>query len=294
MTDCAPKSLNVYVTARCGNACKFCTGRDTLKSKHDVTPYILNETLVVFPTIKSACIAGLGEPLLGLQIAEIIDLSLERLSFVSLITNGQHILDRRGLPYKKLDYISVSLNEVTPEKYTERCGSNNLEDVLLGIRHLVNLDADVGLSFVIGQSNLDRVPDYLRKAADLNVKFVNLVNTLVHYKEALTVDHTPDIARWKLTAADLDVNVTHWPIPLLDKESRGIPTCRSPFHTLGVDGDGSVTGCQRILGPQPAFGNVLRQGADCYDTAHFHYLRNNLMRVDHLGEPCNTCFGAFA
>ena len=225
-----------------------------------------------------------------------ITTALDRLPNVSLITNGQSILHRRSIPFSKLSYVSVSLNESDPELYQKRCGSS-LRVALDGILYLKQVGANVGVSYVLGRSNLDRAWDYRPHAADLGGSFVSLVNTLDDDLEALRPGHLgclPDLQRH---ATDLGVTVNHWPKPLMEQPQDTKPSCRSPYDTLGVDGDGSVSGCQRILGPRPELGSLLSSGADCGDSAHFQFLRRNLENAgpsQDLGHPCRSCFGAYA
>lgn len=298
MLPSGPHTLNAYITAKCNNRCEFCTGRGQSLATRDFSVDVLSATLEAFPTIHSVCLAGLGEPLLSEELGPVAEACLDRGLYTSLITNGSLVLDRPELPYARFGYVSVSLNEIDPYLYELRFGSRHLDRIVVGLDHLLSAGAQAGVSFVIGQGNAKRVTDYLGWAKARGVKFVSLVNTLPQpgtgypgfWQEVLLKRFTPVIAGWMNIASAMGVNVNAWPRPIAETGSPAI--CRSAFETIGVDGDGNVSGCQRLLGPQPEFGNVLRDGASCWHSDHFEHLRTD-MTPECIHPPCTECFGSW-
>lgn len=298
-----PGSLNAYVTRRCTNRCTFCTGKGQGDAP-DLDVDVLEAALDTFPTIRSVCVAGLGEPLLSKTTPELAALSLGRGLFTSLITNG-HLVREKAIPYERFGYINVSVNAITAEEYERRSGVDAFDEVEAAVRHLVSVKARVGVSFVVTRQTARRVPSWLRWSAVMRAAFVSLVNVLPQPGEQfsswahdyLRPEDLCELDAWRSLARSIGVHVNAWPVAVpVDHETRdlgGPSPCRSPHETIGVDGAGNVTGCQRLLGPDGRFGNVLRHGEGAWQTAHFESLRAELT----AGRPnplCRRCFGSWA
>lgn len=304
MTTLAPHSLNAYVTERCSNACTFCTGIGQRTGSADLSAGMLARVLDLFPSIRSVCVAGLGEPLLSETVGELVDCALGRGLYTSLITNG-HRVRALPLPYERLGYVNVSANASERAEYEGRCGSQEFEEVEAAVRHLVAIKARAGVSFVVSRKTLRRVPAWLRWAATMHVAFVSLVNALPQpgsrksswEYEVLRPEDLVEAAQWRTLARAIGVHVNAWPVGVpVDHATRdlgGPSPCRSPFETIGVDGAGHVTGCQRLLGPDARYGNVLKHGADVFHSMHFEGLRTELT-TGRLNPLCRRCFGGWS
>jgi MoaA/NifB/PqqE/SkfB family radical SAM enzyme len=303
-----PKRVDVYVTTKCNAKCTFCSrqhGNGPAVAK-DFDVSMAERVLAEWPTITGACLAGFGDPLLSPGIGQLVDYFVSRGVYTSLITNGIALVDRRGdVDWKKLGYVNVSVNAATPEEHANRAGvQDGFRRAVLGLDMLLAEGANAGVSFVVGASNIDRIPDYLSFAKRRKAKFVSLVNVLPHHKagnrsgergfrdEVLSVRTTGAAAKileFKRMAAQMGVEVWAW--PEIINPNHNPRKCRSPFEALGVDGAGSISGCCRIVGPKPEHGNIGRGGDVWGELPYLRELRRELSGAADLRYPCTLCFG---
>lgn len=295
-----PITLNAYMTSKCTAKCSFCTGRGQYKSASNLDVYPVVTAFSVFPTIMSVCIAGLGEPLLASTTPDVITTCLKEGRLVSLVTNGHLVLEAWDkIPWNALAYVSVFVNAIDPGLYRGRMGVDKFAAVEAGVQKLLEQGVNAGASFVVGMSVLDQVPGWLDWASKMGVHFVSIVNTLPRsgdkgfWKEVLSYSQINHVQRWRNHAQKLALEVNHWPV-LVGRDPRdATAACRGPFETLGLDGDGNVSGCPRVQGPTRAWGNLFSDGADVYQSERFQILRNEL-RDGRLNPTCAKCFGAWA
>jgi MoaA/NifB/PqqE/SkfB family radical SAM enzyme len=295
--DPGPKELIVYLTSRCNAKCPFCAlTLGKTPTVPDVTPELVERVLARYPSAESACIAGFGEPTVSAELYPVADKLLEKGKTISLITNG--VLLRKHverLAERQWIYINVSLNAAAQEEHAERMHIRDMfETVQLGIRKAVAASLPIGVSFVVGRANVDRVPDYLSLAHELNVTFVNLMNTLPHggpQDELILTTADSDVVDFLAELRSSDHPgvslVRSWPVPIDDTPPWN---CQSPFVSLGVDGRGALSPCRRILAPEPEYGMLEHDG---FYASHFELLRSAMRdkRPHELAEPCQKCFG---
>ena len=119
--------VQIELTNRCNFQCKFC-GIKHYRTNDDMP---LDDVKRILDDIKRAKFSGgnvymisfngLGEPLLSPDLIEAIRYAKERFPFVGFVTNGYR-LDRKmteELLSVGVDYISVSLNAIDANVYTE-------------------------------------------------------------------------------------------------------------------------------------------------------------------------------
>jgi MoaA/NifB/PqqE/SkfB family radical SAM enzyme len=263
-----PVELTVYATSRCNFACRFggapCRRQSPggVEPAGDMTPETLGSVLDLRPTIRSVCVAGFGEPLLHPRILDLLAVPLGRGLAVGLITNGSRLAPLvAGLARLGLAYVSVSVNATSPAGHNEVTGTNLWPRVVEGIRAARDAGLRVVLSWVVGKSNLDQIPNYLEFARFERASAVHLHAPLPHddseaglaafQAEALTVADAPAIDAFRaIPAARL---VESWPA-LIDLEAEPPGRCMSPFVSIGVDAQGNITGCRRVDPPCKASG----------------------------------------
>lgn len=301
-----PSALNVYASPLCNFKCRFC------RRQHDPGPAagtyffppVAELVLEAFPSIRSVCIAGFGEPLTNPRCADVIQVFLGRGLYTSLITNGALVrAHANAIPWERLGYVNVSLNETNPKLHEELTGCPGaFEEVVAGIDMLVQRGANVGLSFVVHKENWQDIPSWLSFASNHRVRFVSLVNILPHHD---VTDPVANEAFWRTAitdesaaylraldgfkgcAAQLLLDVNCWPQPI--SKTRNPRRCRSPFETIGVDGNYLITGCQRVSPPArhagDAFPGLWRTSSDLVG------LRLALDGATELRPECTMCFG---
>ncbi len=313
-----PQTLVGYVSPRCTARCAFCTGEGQPLASKDLDRETLEICFEIFPSIESVCLAGLGEPLMADGLPELIDYCAANGRLVSLITNG-HLVAKRfdEIDWRKLLYVSVSVNEVSEQAYKDTTGVDRLPDVEEAVEMLRGV-APLTASFVVGSDAVTRIPAAIEWCAEHGVQWVSFVNLLPRLRlalaesdsvyevqdpdkfwgAALTQEHggrefgarakeIVDLAARRgvmIQSMPTVTSRTHFPHP---------SQCLSPFTSLGVDGDGNVSLCRRVMGPSLRQGNVLRDGRDAWFGAEAAAFRE--AHEEGLVPPiCRACFGAWS
>jgi len=299
-----PQSLNVYLTSRCNQRCPFCrrqknNGMDTL-AKKDFTPALAEEILKRFPSIQTVCIAGFGEPLLSPELYPIIGIFKRTGRKVEVITNGVLLKEHASrLIDAKVDFLSVSVNAADQTERLAVTGTDSWGSLISGLRDVLGSGMTVATSFVISKQNWIRIPQYAQAMQAIGVRFVDFHNTLPHS------EHPDDLYQFESeTILDTDANVIqaltlfrknpfsavvrNWPTPTPTVAPQN-SKCRSPFFTLGVDGDGNCTACSRIYGPGTMPANLSDPGF--WSGNAFERFRKALMGQAERPTLCAKCWG---
>lgn len=279
----------MYQTTACNFHCSFCqrqTGK--IEASPDVSPALIGRVLALYP-IKSCCIAGFGEPLLSSSVFEVVGrLNQEGIS-PSIITNGSRIVER-GSEIKGvlLDHVVVSLNEAGAGEHARRTKTTEYRTVLDGIAWLQKNGIPVVLSKVVLRSAYKSIPEFLLLADTLNVSKAILVNTLPYAPgETICFSDTKavkEIEEYKrLPAAKI---ARKWPV-YLKEQATG--SCNSPWCSLGINGNGNITGCRRVLGPSVEFGFFDDPGI--WFGPSLENLRGGVKGKGKFAALCARCFG---
>lgn len=305
-----PCSANVYMTPLCNQKCRWC--RRTIRHGDDDGVHFeakhATRLLEVFPTLRTACLAGFGEPLLAPELPEVAAVFLDRGLYVSLITNGVLVSDQlHRLPWQQFGYVNISLNEADPAAHADVCGvPGAFQSVVRGLDELVGLgDVNVGVSFVAHSGNWRRIPDWLAFASDHGARFATIVNLVPHHETQSAVANE---AFWRLVlndesseylaalpgfqalADELGITVNHWPV--LVSRRYNPRRCRLPWTTIGADGVGRVGGCGRVRPPAEENGNYFL-GNTWETNPQLVRLRRTLSGGGPLPPECTLCFGSW-
>lgn len=303
-----PTRLDVYTTEQCNFSCSFCTRQKhkQVTNAPDFSPHLATRVLDMYPSIVSACVAGFGEPLTSPNLVPLLTTLLNRRIATSLITNG-FLIDRRlnDVPWNRLLYVNVSLNEVGPQLHAKVTGVQHAFDAIVNnIQMLQKKGVNVGLSFVVDAKSFNRIPSFIDFAAKHRAAFVSIVNTLPHHNVSLPAqnqafwdrvitDQTPNFPSFlknaKQYARSKGVNVNAWPTPI--SKAHNPRHCRSPFTAIGFDGNGFYSGCCRVMGPARQFGHI-NEGPNLWnESPRLIKLRRELGGSMDLRPECSMCFG---
>ena len=311
-----PVSATLYLTSRCTNKCTFCARQLTGRvdgdggwiapgedaARPDMEPALVESLLATFPTIRGACLAGFGEPLLHPDLGAIIDVLHAHDVVAGLITNGA-LLTKRAAEVEAwpLAYLSVSLYGTTAAEHAEVTQAGGWPSVVEGIQHFAqNTETRTGISWVTHRGNVEHVPEVLRLAAEWGVQFVHLVNLLPHgdpddawfAANVLTVG-SPEMAQLDafhdLPGGEL-VEVWPTPISLTEPPPR---KCRSPFTTLGVNSWGHTSLCQRVEPPIVYHGDHFQLDGAWRNDPNTR-LRQAMRGDLPLPAKCARCFGCWS
>jgi MoaA/NifB/PqqE/SkfB family radical SAM enzyme len=292
-----PQELALYMTSKCNQKCFWCrvTCDPPAEAPPDVTPQLVEKVLRRFPTLKTACLAGFGEPLLNTDTPEVCKMLRDKGLSVSLITNGVLLKKRaRQLAEAGLGQVTVSLNASTATEHERTTGTKTWQVVLDGITAAKVEDLEVLLSMVCHKGNTRSMNRFMSLADSLgcDIHFHNLLHHgdedifiwgVIHHKHGPALHDIEDAKQSRHAK-----RVRTWPVVLEGENPR---LCQSPFVFVGVDGNGHVTPCRRILPPGPHFGAIHQT---TWISEEFSLYRGAMLGDHPLPEACKFCFGAWS
>lgn len=172
-----PVSFEIDASNYCQCDCEFCMFAEHIKTNRiHLTPELYYKAIWDMKRhgIKSITFTGGGEPLMNPAIREMI-ISTHRLGFkIGLVTNGVSLHIIHDLT-DMLEYIRVSLDSATPETYIKVKRRDFFHKVCDNIREITSIDsADVGISFVINDTNRHEIDAFHDLAKELNVKYAQV------------------------------------------------------------------------------------------------------------------------
>ena len=198
--------LRISVTKRCNFGCVYChdeglgpVARPRAPHGEEMTPLEIERLIGVAREfgIRSVKFTG-GEPLVRLDLEEILDRTVRQLPDVSLTTNGSMLEGRaEALRDAGLKRVNVSVDSVDPEQFRSiRKGS--LAPVLRGIREALRVGLKpVKLNMVVFRptlSNIPRMIEYVGSTDGLKLQLIQFMPELVTHPEWM-VD-IASVKRW--------------------------------------------------------------------------------------------------
>ena len=260
-----PHQATLYVGNVCNFKCDFCFNRYKKSEKYkDMTVDLTNKAIAKFPQIKGFCLCGFAEPLTSKNLISILIALKSANKFIGIITNGSLIIKRFNeiSGWYKPDYISISLNAHNAQEHEKITATKTWNDVIEGIKRVVNSNIECYVSSVITQKNIKYIPEFLKLVKSLRVKTVHLHNLLPHFtnkkddayfwSNVLQIKHQSLVDELKkLPEADI---VKKWPV-LID-ESGGRNACSFPWYSFSVNGNGSLSICNSVLPADQKYGNI--------------------------------------
>lgn len=296
-----PTELTLYATDRCNAACVGCWRATNNPPDKDLSPETVKDILDRFPTIRSTCIAGFGEPLMHQRLGEVVAMLRERGIHTGIITNGVLLKKRAAEVIAwRPTVVTVSLNATDAAEHEHNQGVRGAWQLVLdGVRAALDGGLDVGLSFICRRQNAAQIPRMLDVALEVGANFVHLVNLLPHEGHDAEFERsvlTRECWEWShVEAAKQHPGarlVRHWPTPItLDKNPPR--RCTSPFRLLGVDVHGHVTTCRRLATP-PSFGKLHYAQEGMWRDPELVELRRAMRWDLPLPAPCRSCFGCWS
>jgi GTP 3',8-cyclase len=198
--------IRISVTKRCNFGCVYCHDEglgpvDRPRTLHgeEMTPVEVERLVRVAREfgIRSVKFTG-GEPLVRLDLEEIIGRSVEQIPDVSLTTNGSMLESRaEGLRDAGLKRVNVSVDSIDPEQFRSiRKGA--LAPVLRGIREALRVGLKpLKLNMVVFRPTLANIPrmiEYVGETDGLKLQLIQFMPELVTHPEWM-VD-IESVKRW--------------------------------------------------------------------------------------------------
>jgi MoaA/NifB/PqqE/SkfB family radical SAM enzyme len=254
-----PVNVFLEVASVCNLACSMCklSSADYRKRQPRFIPVATVERLLrgLPKGVELIVLNGLGEPLLHPQFPDLVRLckTIYPAAMTSINTNASFLARRAGeVVACGLDELYVSINSANPAQFAASRDGASLADVVAGIRALHAARAACGADRPVVKMRAVAIrgtdyADLLRLAADLSITTIGVQELCLDgdwigdAARALKPDPAEEqwvVEQFPAVAAQTGVAIEiFWP-------SRELPfVCRSPWETLNVLSDGSVTPC---------------------------------------------------
>ncbi|PYN49804.1 MAG: radical SAM protein [Candidatus Rokuibacteriota bacterium] len=174
-----PRSLYLETTNRCDSKCRTCIRTfQSLEPPADLTLEQVKAIAEQFPVLERVVLHGIGEPLLNVEIFEIVVHLKTRAATVLFNSDAISLTAKRALRLIEsgLDEYRVSMDAATRQTYRKLRGVDQFDRVVANVRRLVELERErsrsaprVSLWFTASRANLHELPAFVRLAADLGV-----------------------------------------------------------------------------------------------------------------------------
>jgi MoaA/NifB/PqqE/SkfB family radical SAM enzyme len=294
-----PISATLSMTTKCSAKCSFCLRQSkTIEQAPDMTIEKIKDLLNIFPSIKSLCLCGFGNPTDCENFDEIIQYLFKNKIGMGLICNGIGLKRKIDLlKIYKPNYISISLNASNKKDHEEITNTiNQFNDICESIQLCVKNKLVTYLTYVCNTSNIQDIPEFLKLAIKLKVNGVHLFNLLPHHlitnqteeeflSIVLTDKNQKDINQLKkLPEAYI---VKEWPILITPNEPKRY--CKFAWKKLTMNGFGNISICNSIFPPEAMNGNI--QDNNIWTNKYCQTFRTNFLKE--LPLACKLCFRNF-
>ena len=289
----APTAATLFMTDACNLRCAGCKRQvGGFSAGGEVALPTVERLLALYPSIKSVCVAGLGEPTLCPEFSEIIGFLKREGKFVGVISNGTNIepiLSSIIAP----DYVSVSLYGFNRQSYAERVKRDVFDTVVANISRLKETLPQVGISFYVNRENYHELPGIIDIGERIGVDFINITNYLAYSltdEEIARVITTADLSIIEKIEKYLAQSGKIGARPVYVDSNRFEFYCPSYDNQINVDGAGNVSFCQRQISPSAEYGNIFSD-ANPFADEPARVLRSRIKFGEYPHEICQHCFG---
>lgn len=288
-----PLMIEIYPMYACNFACKYCmmslekTKRSFVSDKIAMDFNLYKkciDDIAAFPEkLKILRFAGIGEPLLHKNIAEMVEYAIFKkiANSVEIITNASLLTPQMSdsLISAGLSRLIVSLQGTTREKYQEISGVNiDFENFIENLRYFFeNKEKNAQIYIKMADEALNDKQDEER--------FYKLFGDIC---DSIAVEHIVPIqpnVDYEKVLKNKDKSVTQF--GLLASETQ---ICPQPFFTLRINTDGKVIPCYSYEFP-PFVGDCNYQSApEIWNGKEFQNFRSKMMRGrKNAGDLCSRC-----
>jgi MoaA/NifB/PqqE/SkfB family radical SAM enzyme len=307
-----PLHINFMPSYECTLNCKMCLTHSPIipdnpfkyKGAKKMTFELFKEAIDKFHYALTCLFIGNGEPLLNQDLFKMIEYaSVKRKMHTTLCTNGTLINKfLYEIINSPLNHISISLNSYNPEQYHKITGlsqdtfhliTNNISQ-LISLKNIKKKTLQLTISLIYDKQTIKYLQEMLNFANNLKADNICLYNIIPYpfieeeaRKQAIFIDDYEEIKI--LESIKLPNNCSNLSITSLLDARANYHICRDAFYSIGIDGDGNVSGCDRLLL------NISHNGKfwdkDVFNNEHFKRLRNMLINSNSkLLPPCTLCY----
>jgi radical SAM protein with 4Fe4S-binding SPASM domain len=217
LLDIRPLTLEIDVTTQCNLRCIMCAFSDphvSSRKREDIS--LENFSMIaaqVFPMCRYVVLQSGTEPLLHKDFCALLTMTKTHgVPTIGMTTNGL-LFDEKKIEHvvAMMTNVTISIDAATKATYERIRRKGNFERLLRNIRNLVAAKAgrgsatpEIGLAFVMMQSNIRELPELVQLAHDLGVQTVTATH-LTPYQglkmESQTMDRDRELCNRMLGAA---------------------------------------------------------------------------------------------
>lgn len=300
-----PTDVIAHVTDTCTLACAMCMNASEPpewpseawhEPSDDMTPAVLRRLLARFPTARSICFAGVGEPLAVDEMEEMVRLAHEAGLKTSLVSNGTLLAANSGwITSGILDSLDVSVNAHDVDTMRKVCGKDGkaLDALRRGVAAIVSsrrAPLDVTMSAVLWKGRQDEAHRLLEFAAGLGIRDVHFHNLIPSSRPGCGPERmlTPSDRGWVRSLGEEGERLgLHVSPPMLLDPTLPVRRCHSPWRVVYVDADGGVSGCFRVEAPSSDNGDWT--DPDIWNSEYFRRARAEQTGRVEPKARCETC-----
>lgn len=321
-----PITVEVDLSMSCNHKCPACTYAQSHKNIHlskEVSDKIISEIGKL--GAKGMIISGGGEPLMNPLFPYFVEKVAKKGVDITLTTNGQllHKYFEEALRYCKR--IRVSVDAATEEIFqrTHGMGPKHFNRVIANIAEAVRLkkdkrlDVDLGVSFLICESNYHEIEDAIRLFKKLGVNFIHFKPLQMYKPERghyyKYFDEMPNIGHLKeeYESKNFMIHFSRSKYFNLESSQRKYKKCHGAHLDVIIGADGKLyTCCHFKYMKANEYGEVLNGGivsapaikdkrnkvkADCIPLCRLdgvneflQLLEDGHLKIDNLQSPYKT------
>ncbi len=306
-----PAVLNLEPTTLCNFKCWYCIGRHMPQAELAFEDY--ERILDHIPGLQMIALVGEGEPLMHKRFFDMVRLAKERGLRVSTNSNGSAFSESviHKICESGLDYISVSIDSIDPQRFAESRVAGDLEKVWAGIERLVRYRNERGLRYpILGlkgtlfrhtRGELPAILEEARRRGMDVVEFFQGLNPMRRYIDIYPADKQALVADFAAVNAGIETELAHGPLPGIGefavreqiraskygRPNRLRPNCDEEWIYSLLSGD--VTPCCQLKTPMDPAWNLARHPLpEILRNERYENLRFNLWNGLFLKE-CDGC-----
>ncbi|MEJ2870585.1 pyrroloquinoline quinone biosynthesis protein PqqE [Actinomycetospora sp. OC33-EN08] len=176
-----PLGLLAELTYRCPLACAYCSNPTELAAYRDELDTAEWQRVITEAAELGAlqCHLSGGEPLLRRDLADLVRTAAEQGLYTNLVTSALGFTEKRAaeLHDAGLDHVQVSLQADEPALSDRIAGLPSFRRKIEAARRVRELGWPLTLNVVLHRQNIDRIPEILAAAEELEADRIELANT---------------------------------------------------------------------------------------------------------------------
>jgi len=301
-----PQRFTIEITKTCNLKCRMCGQSFEDLDKTDLDPAAIEKIENIFPYLYDLALHGFGESLVSKEFLTI----LRQIPYwvpTRLVTNGipmtEVIID--SIIDCHLNILSVSIDACDKDTYKKIRGVDKFDSVIDNIKLLqIRKQAkdskypSLRLGFVAMKSNIEQLPDFIRKAHSLGANGVD-VGYLVAYSEDMQSEslyyHKELSNKFMLSAKELanQLSISIFLPPLFDllkgesEEKEFFGFCPDPWEFSYLESNGDIIPCCIY---RYALGNIKEQRFfSIWNNKKYRQFRKQIANIINRHEYCRHC-----